>query len=61
MTQTLAFVERDDETPVCPHCNLDLREIHVQKRGVPIFQGRTVVFFCPHCKKVLGFGQERAI
>ena len=52
-------VERPDLVPVCSFCNLDLHEIHMQKRGFPLFQGQTMIFFCPHCKKVLGFGQGR--
>lgn len=51
---------RDDLVPVCPHCEGELPEVHVRRRGIPLWQGRTVVFFCPHCRKVLGFGQEGA-
>ena len=52
-------VVRDDLVPLCPHCEKELPEIHARRRGIPLFQGRTIVFFCPHCRKVLGFGQER--
>jgi hypothetical protein len=53
------IVVRDDLVPLCPHCEQELPAVHVRRRGVPLFQGRTIVFFCPHCRKVLGFGQER--
>lgn len=59
MTESFAVVEREDEVPICPHCHLDLDEVHMRRRGAPLIQGRTIVFFCPHCKSVLGFGQER--
>lgn len=63
MTQTAPFnvVEREDLTPICPHCEAHLAEIYSRRRGVPIGQGRSVLFFCPSCRKVLGFGQERMI
>jgi uncharacterized protein with PIN domain len=54
-------VERDDLTPRCPHCDKELAEIYARKRGAPLIQGRTVLFFCPFCRKVLGVGQERAL
>lgn len=50
---------RDDLTPVCPYCGSELPALHATKRGAPLFQGRTIVFFCPGCRKVLGVGQER--
>jgi hypothetical protein len=60
-TAPLNVVERDDLTPLCPHCEAQLAEIYARKRGIPIAQGRSILFFCPSCHKVLGFGQERMI
>ena len=57
---TLTVVERDDITPLCQHCGHQLNEIYAKWRGLPVFQGRTLIFFCPVCHKVLGMGQERA-
>ena len=53
------FVKRDDLTPLCPHCGQELTEVYMREKGVPFFVGRNVVFYCPHCLKVLGFGQGR--
>lgn len=58
-TAPFGVVERDDLTPLCPHCDRELAEVYVRTRGVPLIQGRTVLFFCPACRKVLGIGQER--
>ena len=52
-------VERDDLLPLCPHCGKELTEVYRKSRGAGIFVGRNIVFFCPHCRKVLGFGQSR--
>lgn len=56
-----AIVKRDDLAPVCPHCEMELNEVYSRAKGVPFLQGTNVVYFCPHCQKVLGFGQGRMI
>ncbi len=54
-----ALVDRPDLVPVCPHCEERLTEVYRKGRGFPLGQGRTLVDFCPHCSKVLGFAQGR--
>lgn len=54
-------VKRNDLTPVCPHCEAELPEIYFKAKGVPFVSGRNLVFFCPHCSKVLGFGHGRMV
>ena len=54
-------VKREDLTPVCPHCEQELTEVYAKTKGVPFIQGTNVVYFCPHCNKVLGFGHGRMI
>jgi predicted RNA-binding Zn-ribbon protein involved in translation (DUF1610 family) len=54
-----ALIDRNDLTPVCPHCDVALNEVYRKGTGVALGQGRTVVYFCPHCQKVLGFAQGR--
>lgn len=56
-----AIVKREDLSPVCPHCGEELTEVYTRAKGVPFVQGTNVVYFCPHCRKVLGFGQGRMI
>lgn len=52
-------VERNDLSPLCPHCSKELMEIYRKSRGAGLIVGRNSIFFCPHCRKVLGFGQSR--
>jgi phage terminase large subunit GpA-like protein len=52
-------VERDDLDPTCPHCGEEIAEVYAKARGFPLGQGRTYMYFCPHCRKVLGFAQGR--
>ena len=54
-------VKREDLVPLCPHCEAELPEVYVKTKGVGFVVGSTAVFFCPHCRKVLGFGQSRMI
>lgn len=60
-TAPFAVVERTDLVPRCPHCNETLPEVYARAKGVPLGQGRTLMYFCPHCLKVLGFAQGRMI
>jgi uncharacterized protein with PIN domain len=55
------IVKREDLAPVCPHCNEELTEVFTKAKGVALIQGTSVVYFCPHCGKVLGFGHGRMI
>jgi uncharacterized protein with PIN domain len=55
------LVKREDLSPVCPHCEEQLTEVYTRSKGVPFIQGTNVVYFCPHCLKVLGFCQGRMI
>ncbi len=56
-----ALIDRNDLSPLCPHCEQPLTEVYRRGRGVPLGQGRTIVYFCPHCHKTLGFAQGRFI
>lgn len=54
-----AIIDRDDLKPMCPHCEAELSEVHRRGIGFPLGEGRTLVYFCPGCQKVLGFAQGR--
>ncbi len=54
-------VKREDLHPICPHCEKEFAEIYTQGKGTAFVEGRTLVYFCPNCHKVLGFSQGRMI
>jgi hypothetical protein len=49
--------ERNDITPVCPHCQTALAL--VQCRSLASFLGKRFIYFCPHCLKVLGVSHRK--
>lgn len=55
------FIARKDLVPRCPHCEKDLTETYMKSQGAGFVEGKNVVYFCPHCLCVLGFGQSRMI
>ena len=65
MTRTakapFTLVDRDDLSPLCPHCTRELHEVYRTGRGFPLGQGRTLVYFCPMCRMTLGFAQGRVL
>lgn len=51
--------EKKDLAPICPHCSADLREIWFRElRGLI---GRRFVYFCSHCRKVLGVSHRKGL
>ena len=57
----LTVVKRNDLNPMCCHCGKELTEVYSKSRGAGYIEARDVMYFCPHCMKVLGFGQSRMI
>ena len=57
----LKIVKRNDLTPLCCHCERRLTEVYSKSSGPGFVVGKDTVYFCPHCSKVLGFGQSRMI
>lgn len=49
--------ERNDITPICPHCNAALSQI--QSRRLSSTFGKRYVYFCPNCRKVLGVSHRK--
>ncbi len=60
-TAPWALIDREDLAPVCPFCERELTEVYRRGVGFPIGQGRTLVYLCPECHKILGFAQGRAL
>jgi len=57
--KSIKISEREDIAPICPFCKNELDEIYYKTQGVGLFTGKNVIYFCPHCRKVLGCGQSR--
>lgn len=55
------IIDRTDLAPICPFCELKLTEVYRRGIGFPLGEGRTLVYFCPQCHKVLGFAQGRMV
>jgi hypothetical protein len=49
--------EKNEETPICPHCEALLTNIFC-RRLASVF-GKRYVYFCSHCKKVLGVSHRK--
>ena len=49
--------ERNDVTPVCPHCEQALSCVNYQKLRALL--GQRYVYFCGACKKVLGISHRK--
>ncbi|UCC98906.1 MAG: hypothetical protein JSW66_03270 [Phycisphaerales bacterium] len=53
----LQLEAREDVQPICPHCSAELRTLWMQLlRGI---FGKRHVYFCPHCRKVLGVSHRK--
>jgi len=53
-------VPREDLDPICPHCTQPITEVYYKARGAGWFLfPRSAIYFCPHCRKVLGLGQSK--
>jgi len=50
-------IEKEDVTPVCPHCGKTLPEIWA--RRVQSILGKRYIYFCPDCRKVLGVSHRK--
>ncbi|MEZ5357558.1 MAG: hypothetical protein R3F48_01925 [Candidatus Zixiibacteriota bacterium] len=55
----LTLTRRDDIAPVCPFCNTQINELYYRAKGLGWLVGRNVIYFCPHCKKIVGVAQSR--
>ena len=51
---TPRVVTRDDLLPLCPHCSVELSEIVARAVESHPAGSSEVVYFCPHCRRLLG-------
>ncbi|MEE9442983.1 MAG: hypothetical protein V3V99_10000 [candidate division Zixibacteria bacterium] len=50
---------REDLLPKCPFCEKETTELYTKSKGIPWIEGKNIIYFCPHCLKILGIGQSR--
>jgi len=50
----MKVVQRNDVTPICPHCEKKLREVY-RISDSRIFGSKGYCYVCPSCRKILGF------
>ena len=54
-------VVESDENPLCPYCENELTEVHVNTRQRSWSLGeKPAICFCPHCRRVLGISFSKA-
>lgn len=49
--------EKPDVLPICPHCSREIMTIWSRKIASTL--GKRYVYFCPHCRKVLGVSHRK--
>ena len=50
-------IQKNDVTPVCPHCKHDVTIVHFQEiTGV---FGKRYIYFCAQCRAVLGMSHRK--
>ena len=47
----------DDVSPICPHCQQPLKSVWYT--GLKSTFGKRNLYFCPHCRKVLGVSHRK--
>lgn len=57
MTESIEIVETSVETPLCPHCEQAIRRLNARKVKSPF--GVRFLYFCDHCRKVLGVSHRK--
>jgi uncharacterized protein with PIN domain len=50
-------VIEDEQTPICPHCEKEI--ISVAARKMQSTLGVRYLYFCNHCRKVLGVSHRK--
>jgi hypothetical protein len=49
--------QKNDVSPLCPHCSEPIRDLWFRDlRGI---FGRRYIYFCSHCRKVLGVSHRK--
>jgi len=60
MRNPLILQERQDIAPICPHCEKELDSVCLRHLESSILSRRSI-YFCPHCRKVLGVSHRKGL
>ncbi len=50
-------IDQEEEFPICPYCEHKLETVWC--RELSSFFGKRYIYFCPHCRKVLGVSHRK--
>jgi predicted SprT family Zn-dependent metalloprotease len=53
----MEILETTTETPICPHCEKHIDRVYARKAQSKL--GVRFLYFCGHCKKVLGVSHRK--
>jgi hypothetical protein len=59
MQTNLKLTAKNDMNPKCPFCEEEITEIYYKTKGLGFIKGKNIIYFCPHCLKVIGLAQSR--
>jgi len=48
---------KEDIDPLCPHCDRELQSVRMRELKGTL--GKRYIYFCPHCRKVLGISHRK--
>ena len=57
MNETIEIREASSKVPLCPHCEREIRVLHARK--IKSSLGVRFIYFCDHCRKVLGVSHRK--
>jgi uncharacterized protein with PIN domain len=49
--------EKNEEKPICPHCNSEIEKINFKR--IEAAFGKRYVYFCSKCNKILGISHRK--
>ena len=57
MPEKINIREVDSPNPICPHCEKEIMNLYTKK--VESTLGVRFIYFCEHCRKVLGISHRK--
>lgn len=57
MNEDIRIVDNSPKSPLCPHCETEIETLHARKIRSQL--GVRYLYFCGHCRKVLGISHRK--